>query len=772
MSLADLSSKLYTIKSRKNVPFATAFTQMIREDLAMRYSVFNLVKSLSGSELIAQVAEAKYGFRTPLQRGEEAREKKRASMDRKFKLFTADSIVTLNNKINTLASITERNSILIENLYHDLGSFRTQRKFAKRDLSTVATKIPIKSRTVKFQIENIRSELDALQKITVGPKTIRKIKNSAAAGGVMGAAVMTRDRDKEGIPEETPTSPEESKSSLLDTAIDLVTGYTVVKGAKDIFSGTKDFIKNKMGKPTATPTEILDKNGKPLRGAALKSAQEKAARETAQKAAQQTPSKTGVMSRLGGAGTLLRSTVIGAAAYELGPGMINRMIGAFQRKGDETRSAAEKIAQIYGMKLIRGDGGTTVAFEIDGKRYTYDELPPQYKNIVNAYLTGDQRSVPARTALAEINKNQETYKLLKTAEGRAQVLAPPMTETEAAIATSSAASAIVAAAKTAKVTTPEPQMIAAGTPEVTAPAALSTANLGTLPSASYTPGQPVDKETVKQIIVQAAGIVGVDPGIMLAMGQQESSFNPNARPYVKDKKTGEMKLLSSAKGLFQFIDSTWKNMLEKYSGKYPELLNGPMDPIANALAGALYVKENSEILRSKKIAITGTSIYATHFLGPGGASKLFSASPTASAVSVLPAAAASNPHIFYANYGKGDARPRTIREVIDTLYKKVGSKAEAYTAEIRRGGIQPLPTTTPGMAVSAPPPPMLSAATAAPSASSAELTAATAVAGNKLTQETVVAVADKVSELDKRTSVDRSFPSVRNSSMLNRGATV
>lgn len=189
-------------------------------------------------------------------------------------------------------------------------------------------------------------------------------------------------------------------------------------------------------------------------------------------------------------------------------------------------------------------------------------------------------------------------------------------------------------------------------------------------------------DKVKDIIVAAAKRIGVNPGIMLAMGQQESSFNPSAQPYYTDKKTGERKLLSSAKGIFQFINSTWDSMVQKYSKAYPELLKGAFDPEANALAGALYVKENSEFLKKRNIPVDGTSIYATHFLGPGGAARLLSAPKESIAANIMPAPAASNPHIFYDR-----GRPKTVQEVIDTLYKKVGSKAESFQAQVDSGRI-------------------------------------------------------------------------------------
>lgn len=180
---------------------------------------------------------------------------------------------------------------------------------------------------------------------------------------------------------------------------------------------------------------------------------------------------------------------------------------------------------------------------------------------------------------------------------------------------------------------------------------------------------------IKDIIVKAAKLVGVDPAFMLAMGKQESGFDPNAVPY--DKKTG--KPLSSAKGLFQFTDSTWKEMLSRYSDQYPQLMNGPMDPMANSIAGGLFARDNASLLKKRGIPVTGTNLYAAHFLGPGGAAKLLSADPAAPAVDVVGKKVAdANKQVFYDKKGN----PVPVSKVIEFLYKKVGSTADKFAAEL------------------------------------------------------------------------------------------
>lgn len=178
---------------------------------------------------------------------------------------------------------------------------------------------------------------------------------------------------------------------------------------------------------------------------------------------------------------------------------------------------------------------------------------------------------------------------------------------------------------------------------------------------------PMPDKTLQDVITDAAKKVGVDQGLMLAMARQESSFNPKAEAST-----------SSAKGLYQFIDSTWGDMLRKYGGQYPELGAGPMDPVASATAGALFIKENAEILKKAGIPLNASNLYTAHFLGAGGARTLLSAPADAIAADLLPAAAKANQGIFYDKHG----RARTVSEVEGLMYDKIGKYADAYTAAL------------------------------------------------------------------------------------------
>jgi hypothetical protein len=171
-------------------------------------------------------------------------------------------------------------------------------------------------------------------------------------------------------------------------------------------------------------------------------------------------------------------------------------------------------------------------------------------------------------------------------------------------------------------------------------------------------------------IDNASKQVGVDRALMYAMAKQESGFDPSA-----GAKT------SSAKGLYQFISGTWAEMVRRYGTTYPILNKGPYDPEANAIAGALFIKDNSAILAKAKIPINATNIYAAHFLGAGGATTLLTANPDADATKLMPKAAAANEYIFYKTSGKQILKdqPKTVSQVVETLFQKVGQYQEKYS---------------------------------------------------------------------------------------------
>lgn len=185
---------------------------------------------------------------------------------------------------------------------------------------------------------------------------------------------------------------------------------------------------------------------------------------------------------------------------------------------------------------------------------------------------------------------------------------------------------------------------------------------------------------VMSAIRSAAERTGAGFDYLLRTARRESSLQPTAQAPT-----------SSARGLFQFIDSTWLTMvrdegrnlgLQRYAEQIGSTSTGrPVvsdpamrqqilalrdDPAVAALVAGAFTNRNAAELRA---AIgrdpTEGELYMAHFLGSGGASRLISlkqASPQVSAATQFPDAAGANRRIFFDR-----GRPRTVAEVYDLL---------------------------------------------------------------------------------------------------------
>lgn len=174
------------------------------------------------------------------------------------------------------------------------------------------------------------------------------------------------------------------------------------------------------------------------------------------------------------------------------------------------------------------------------------------------------------------------------------------------------------------------------------------------------------KEAIGKLLDDVADKVGVEKNMFKAFAAVESDMNPLA-------KAGS----SSASGLFQFINSTWQEMLSKYGDKYG-IPKGTtqFDPMANALMGAEYIKQNEKYLSSVKPKLDVVDHYLAHFLGPGGAKAFLSANPNSLGVDAVGVKAAlANKTIFYKN---GGSIPRTVSEVYELLKGRISEKAKKY----------------------------------------------------------------------------------------------
>jgi hypothetical protein len=187
---------------------------------------------------------------------------------------------------------------------------------------------------------------------------------------------------------------------------------------------------------------------------------------------------------------------------------------------------------------------------------------------------------------------------------------------------------------------------------------------------------------LKDTILAAAKMVGVDGKLMAAMAAVESGFDYSV-------KAGT----SSATGLYQFISSTWNFMLKKYGAKYG-IAQGTSanDPRANALMGAEYLKESVNALEGKiGRPVTDTDIYFAHFLGPGGAKKFLTADPNAIAAQIMPKEAAANRSIFFSK----DGGPLTVGQVYQLVNSRLQNKSKGLINDGGESMVASKPPATP-----------------------------------------------------------------------------
>jgi len=195
--------------------------------------------------------------------------------------------------------------------------------------------------------------------------------------------------------------------------------------------------------------------------------------------------------------------------------------------------------------------------------------------------------------------------------------------------------------------------------------------------------QGVVPQKVVHAVKQAAIRTGADFSFLMEKAAAESSFNPAAK-----SKT------SSATGLFQFIESTWLNMVKEHGAKYGlgkyadqiEIKNGKpcvddcktRDAILNlrknpeiaALMAGEFSAGNEEYLKAHTNDRVGaTELYLAHFLGAGGATKFLNSredNGNAVAARLFPREARANKNVFFNSAGQA----RTLDQIYNVFAKK------------------------------------------------------------------------------------------------------
>lgn len=213
-----------------------------------------------------------------------------------------------------------------------------------------------------------------------------------------------------------------------------------------------------------------------------------------------------------------------------------------------------------------------------------------------------------------------------------------------------------------------------------------------------------DPELVKGIR-RASRAAGVDFGYLMAQAARESGFRPDAKART-----------SSASGLYQFVESTWLDLVRRHGADHgiasdaprSELLALREDPSLAAAMAAEYARENKTTLEAALGREAGRPELAlAHFLGAGGAVRFLKgleASAGTEAAGLLPEAASANRAVFY----RGDGTPRSLGEIWQDFSQRIEREAASWT-----GPPGPAAPATPSVAA-APAEQATSASAAAP----------------------------------------------------------
>ena len=211
------------------------------------------------------------------------------------------------------------------------------------------------------------------------------------------------------------------------------------------------------------------------------------------------------------------------------------------------------------------------------------------------------------------------------------------------------------------------------------------------PSHPLPTGAAIDP-AVARSLRQASAATSVNFGFLVSTATQESGLNADARSHK-----------GTATGLFQFIESTWLQMVQRFGAKYGigdlaqqvsvdnsghahvadpatrrQILDLRTDPRLSADFAAEYTKENkAEVERALGRPVGNTDLYMAHFLGAGGATEFLKAMRSnagAIGADLLPAAAAANHAVFYDNR---TGAARTVAEIYQGFADKFAKTAHA-----------------------------------------------------------------------------------------------
>ncbi|MFE1600264.1 transglycosylase SLT domain-containing protein [Methylobacterium sp. ID0610] len=221
---------------------------------------------------------------------------------------------------------------------------------------------------------------------------------------------------------------------------------------------------------------------------------------------------------------------------------------------------------------------------------------------------------------------------------------------------------------------------------------LLSATLGGDPNEILTFGPMKVRRHIVQTIVKAAYKVGMDPVLLMAVADKESSFLTEVQART-----------SSATGLYQFIERTWLQVMREFGALHgyareaaligednavadgaerARILDLRRDPALSAiLAGEMLKRDSARIAARIGRTLTLGETYLAHFLGPDDAERFMAKvveEPKAEAAALLPKPAKANKPIFYERVGRRKARSLSVAQVHDKFEAMMTTRGDRY----------------------------------------------------------------------------------------------
>ena len=215
----------------------------------------------------------------------------------------------------------------------------------------------------------------------------------------------------------------------------------------------------------------------------------------------------------------------------------------------------------------------------------------------------------------------------------------------------------------------------------TAPTASKAPTAGKAP----TPGEPATVPLAspeRELPATTGG--SMKQGTAIEPSKQQSNLNDYLKKVAMVESGGQAGAkakTSSASGLFQFTEGTWKQMTKEMGKDYSS--EDRFDPKKSAEVAAYFTqKQKTQLEKGTGKTASDADLYMAHFLGAGGATKFLNALSRNPDAPVSTVAGSDQMQANASIFMDASGRERTLQEV----YNLMGGKLDRAGATIAKGG--------------------------------------------------------------------------------------